>query len=65
VSGEAWRTLSQILAILCMALLLSMVFHKSYHDVSQLAAQHSGEQFWVALVQYFIGNLGGGAKSPS
>ena len=60
-----WLRLSQVLAILCMALLLSMVFHKAYVDISRLAAQHSGKQFWVALGQYFIGNLAGGGKPQS
>ena len=60
-----WLRLAQVLAILCMALLISMVFHKAYTDISRLAAQHSGEQFWVALAQYFLGNLGGGGKPKS
>ena len=57
------RTLSQVLAILALALLMSMIFHKGYHDISRLAEQHSGKAFWVALGQYFIGNLAGGGKS--
>lgn len=59
------RRFGQAIAIACMALLLSMVAHKAYVDVSALAQRHSGKQFWVALVQYFIGNLAGGAKPAS
>jgi hypothetical protein len=59
------RTASQIVAILALACLLSVIFHKGYHDLSRIAAQHSGKQFWVALAQYFIGNLAGGAKKIS
>ncbi len=63
-TGTWWR-LSKALAILCMAVLLSMVLHKGYTDISRLAAQHSGDKFWVALAQYFLGNLGGGGKPQS
>ena len=61
-ASEALKALSQILAIACMALLVSVILHKGYADVSRLAEQHSGKRFWVALAQYFIGNLAGGAK---
>lgn len=59
------RRFGQALAIACIAVLLSMVAHKAYVDVSALAQRHSGKQFWVALVHYFIGNLAGGAKPAS
>ena len=52
--------LSQGLAILVMGVLLGMVVHKGHADVSMLAKQHSGQQFWVELGRYFIGNLAGG-----
>ncbi len=64
-SGERLRTLGQTLAIVCMACLLSVIVHKGYHDISRLAAQHSGTQFWTALAQYFLGNLAGGGKPQS
>jgi hypothetical protein len=57
------RTLPQVVAIACIALLVAMPFHKGYHDISRLAAQHSGKQFWTVLAQYFLGNLAGGGKS--
>jgi hypothetical protein len=59
---EAARTLLQALAILCMAMILSMIAHKGYVDVSLLAHRHSGAQFWIALAQYLIGNLAGGPR---
>jgi hypothetical protein len=52
--------LSQGLAILAMGFLLGMVVHKGHADISILAEQHSGQQFWVELGRYFIGNLAGG-----
>lgn len=57
---EALTTLLQILAILCIALILSMILHKASTDVSALAWQYSGEKFWEALAKYFLRNLAGG-----
>jgi hypothetical protein len=53
------KTLGQVVGVACGMLLLSMIVHKSYVDVSALAQLHSGERFWLALARYFIGNLGG------
>ena len=63
--GNSLKTLSQALAILCMAFLLGVVVHKGHADISVLAERHSGEQFWVELARYFLGNLGGGGKPAS
>ena len=52
--------LSQGLAILAMAFLLGMVVHKGHADISVLAQNHSGGEFWVELGRYFIRNLAGG-----
>ena len=59
------KTLSQLLAILCLAFLLGMIAHKGYADISALARQHSGEEFRLALARYFLGNLAGGGKPAS
>ena len=59
------KTLSQLLAILCIAFLLGMIAHKAYADISVLARQHSGEEFRLALARYFLGNLAGGGKPAS
>ena len=58
--SNAFKTLLQILAVPCVAVIVSMILHKGYADVSALAQKHSGGEFWVALGQYFIRNLGGG-----
>ena len=63
VLGNALKTVSQALAIVCMAFLLGMVAHKGHADISVLADKHSGKEFWVELARYFLGNLGGGGKS--
>jgi hypothetical protein len=38
-----------------------MIAHKSYVDISALAAKHSGREFWISLARYFIRNMAGGA----
>jgi hypothetical protein len=60
---DALKTLSQILAILCIAFILGTILHKGHTDISTLAQQHSGEKFWTALAKYFVGNLAGGGSS--
>lgn len=59
-TSEAAKTLGQIVAIVCAAVLFSMIVHKGYADVSALARLHSGERFWLALARYLIGNIAGG-----
>lgn len=61
--SDALKTLSQILAILCIAFIFGTILHKGHTDISALAQQHSGERFWVALAKYFVGNLAGGGSS--
>jgi hypothetical protein len=61
--GNSLKTLSQALAILCMAFILGMVVHKGHADISVLAQKYSGGEFWTELARYFIGNLGGGSGS--
>lgn len=60
MTDEAAKSLMQIFAIICAALLFSMIFHKAYVDVSALAELNSGAKFWLALARYFLRNLGGG-----
>jgi hypothetical protein len=58
-ADEAAKTLLQVAALALGALIVSMIAHKFYVDVSLLAQQHPGERFWWALARYFIGNLAG------
>lgn len=62
-SNNAAKDLLQKLAIFAGILLLSMILHKGATDISVIAGKHSGQQFWVALGKYFIGNLAGGKKA--
>jgi hypothetical protein len=50
----------QALAVLCGLLILSMVAHKSFNDISSLAQQYSGVDFWAALARQVVRNLAGG-----
>ena len=56
--------LLQKAAIAVLVVICSIILHKGYVDISALARKHSGEEFWVALTRYFIGNLAGGGKAP-
>ncbi len=60
-SEETAKSALQVLAIAGLALLLSMVAHKGWVDISALADQHSGSRFWLELARYFLRNLAGGA----
>ena len=60
---KIWQWLQQGLAVLAMALLLSMIAHKAHHDLSIIAEKHSGAEFWWAVGRYVIGNIAGG-KGP-
>jgi hypothetical protein len=58
-----WPGLPQKAAIVVLVLMSSTIAHKGYADISALSARHSGQEFWVALTRYFIGNLAGGGKA--
>jgi hypothetical protein len=62
--ANAVGTALQMLAIAVLVLICSTIVHMGYVDISALAHKHSGQQFWVALTRYFIGNLAGGGKAP-
>lgn len=59
-SDELSKTVMQVAAIAAGVALLSMLFHKSYIDISPLAERYSGGRFWLELARYFIGNIAGG-----
>ena len=61
-ADAAAKTVLQVFAIALGCLILSVVAHKFYVDISLLAQQHSGEKFWWALMRYLIKNLAGGAS---
>ena len=60
--SELFKSVLQILAILCLMAWFSMVAHKAFTDIAVLAEQHSGGDFWAALARYALRNLAGGDK---
>lgn len=59
-SSAAAKTVVQVFAIALGVLILSVIAHKFYVDISLLAQQHSGERFWWAFGRYLVANLAGG-----
>jgi hypothetical protein len=58
---DAAKTLLQVIALVGAIVVLSLIVHKGYADVSILAQKHSGLEFWMALARYLLGNLAGGS----
>lgn len=54
-----FKTVLQVLSILCLMGLMAMIFHKGFADVSVLWRQHSGGDFWLALARYLLRNMAG------
>jgi hypothetical protein len=57
---ELFRSALQVVAVLYLVALLAMILHKAIADVSRLAQQHSGADFWAALARQMLRNLAGG-----
>jgi hypothetical protein len=57
--GSPYKIALQLVAILCLIALFSMVLHKATVDLSALAQQHSGIDFWAALARHILRNLAG------
>ena len=58
--NEFFKSVLQVLAILCLIALFSMIAHKAIADIARLAQQHSGGDFWAALARHVLRNLAGG-----
>ena len=63
--SKLFKSVLQLLGIVCLVALLSMVAHKASVDITALAEKHSGADFWTALMRYLLGNLAGGGKGAS
>jgi hypothetical protein len=57
---ELFKTVLQVLSISCLVVMVSMVVHKGFIDISALAQRHSGVDFWIALARQVFCNLAGG-----
>jgi hypothetical protein len=49
----------QIVAIGLLVLICGVILHKGYADVSTIAREHSGADFWRALARHIFKNLSG------
>jgi len=58
--GDRSSLIVQVLGILGLVLIVATVLHKATADVSRLAQQHSGVDFWLALIRQILRNLSGG-----
>jgi hypothetical protein len=57
---ESFKTALQVAAILCAAVMVSVIFHKAYMDLDRLAQKYSGVEFWVELAKQVLRNLAAG-----
>ncbi len=56
--AERIQDLLQALGIFGLAGIFLVIAHKAVSDVSALAQQYSGGEFWLRLGRYVIANLG-------
>jgi len=54
------KTAMQVFAILCLVAYFAILAYKGSVDISALAKQYPGSEFWAALGRHLIRNLGGG-----
>jgi len=58
--GNLVTNVLQVLAAFCIAGIFVVILHKGYRDISALAQNYTGNEFWFRLVRYLIANLAGG-----
>ena len=56
---ERFKTVAQVVAILMLAGILLLVFHKGYTDFRALSQAHPGDGFWLEYIRYLLRNLAG------
>lgn len=60
ICADRIRTAMQVCAILCLVAYFGLLAYKGRVDISTLAEQYPGSDFWPALGRHLIRNLGGG-----
>ncbi len=58
-ADELFKTALQLLGIAGLLLIGAVILHKAYVDISALAREHGGAEFWRALARYVLRNMGG------
>lgn len=61
-AGDIAKSVLQAVGMVGLVVIAAIVVHKGFVDISALARQHSGGDFWIALVRYFFKNMAGGAN---
>ena len=56
---EQGDAIGRAVAIGLLVLIIAVILHKGYGDVSRLASEHSGADFWRALARHIFKNLSG------
>jgi hypothetical protein len=56
---DIFKTVAQVLAILCLAGIFAILAHKGYADMKALGRSPSGEGFGVDLLRHIFRNLAG------
>ncbi len=54
------KTVTQVFAVLCLIAYFALLAYKGNADISALAQEYQGMDFWLALGRHLIRNLGGG-----
>jgi hypothetical protein len=57
---ERSKTVLQLGAILVLAAIIGVIFHKAYKDLDKLSQSYSGLEFWVELAKQVLKNLAAG-----
>jgi hypothetical protein len=56
---EFFRSAAKVLVILCLLAPFLMIAHKAFADITALAQQYSGGDFWTALLRHVLWSLAG------
>ena len=57
---KLFKSILQVFAFLCLVALISGIAHQVFVDITTLAQQHSGRDFWAALARHVVRNFSGG-----
>ncbi|MEJ5989892.1 hypothetical protein WG902_07835 [Ramlibacter sp. PS3R-8] len=56
---DLFKSIAQVVAILCLAGILAVIAHKGYKDMQALTRESSGKGFGVDLLRHIFRNLAG------
>jgi hypothetical protein len=59
-TSNAAKNVMQAIGVIGIAGIVLVVLHKGHADISLLAEQYAGKEFWTRLARYLLANLAGG-----